>query len=204
MAGDRVRPACGTRCRGSRADAVRNHGRILAAARDLFAQEGSHVSLDRIARLAGVSNATLYRHYDGRQELLADVANSIADAVLAAESQVPGSDPFVVFRGFLGVLARERPAALFCLPDQIADSARARVVAATRRQLGRVQRAGRVRDDVTAGEVLAVVAQLGRPLPGVSWQAADEMGPRLLQLFADGLAVAGRAGRSPAAPMAGP
>jgi AcrR family transcriptional regulator len=204
MVADRVQPGCGMRRRGARADAVRNRCRILAAARDLFAQLGPDVSLDRIARLAGVSNATLYRHYDGREELLADVADSIATAVSAAESQVPGSDPFMELRGFLQVVARERPAALFGLPGQAADSARARVVAAIQRPLGRAQRAGQVRNDVSAGEVLAVMAQLGRPLPGVTWQVADEMEPRLLHLFVDGLAVPDYAAPSQPVAMAHP
>jgi hypothetical protein len=54
MAGNRVQPECGMRCKAFRADAVRNRRRILAAARDMFAQLGPDVSMDRIARLAGV------------------------------------------------------------------------------------------------------------------------------------------------------
>lgn len=69
------------------------------------------------------------------------------------------------------------------------DGPRERVVAATRRPLVRARRAGRVHDGVTAEDVPAVVAQLGRPLPGAGRRAADEMSPRLLRQYVDGLVV---------------
>jgi AcrR family transcriptional regulator len=199
--------ACEPRCGGLRADAVRNRRRILTAARELLAEQGRDVSLDRIARLAGVSNATLYRHYGGRQELLTDVGEEIADAAAGAEAQLstqlPMSDPLAALRGFLETLAGERPAALYCLPggsygshgsEGFADGTAepgplARVLASTQRLLARAQRAGQVRDDVTAEEVLTVVAQLGRPLPGATWRSTDRTSPRLIRQYVDGLVV---------------
>lgn len=182
--------ACRPRCRGTRVDAVRNRRRILAAAKDLFAQHGADVSLDRIAHLAGISNATLYRHYEDRHTLLTAVADDIAEAAVAREAQSATSPPLEALHVFLQALLLERPAALYCLPDvaEAGTGPQARVVAATQRLLVSAQRSGHVRNDVTAEEVLAVTARLGRPLPGSTWQAADRIGPRLLRLYADALA----------------
>ncbi|WP_431963674.1 TetR/AcrR family transcriptional regulator [Actinacidiphila sp. bgisy160] len=186
---------CGARFGGLRADAARNRRRIRTAAGDLLAEQGAGVSLDRIARQAGVSNATLYRHYGSREELLTDVAEEIAAVAAAAEARLSTSDSLVALRGFLETLASARPAALYCLPEGAAvgqaagAGPRARVVAATWRLLSRAQRAGRVRDDVTAEDVLAIVSQLGRPLPGTTWRATEEKCPRLVRQYVDGLVV---------------
>jgi AcrR family transcriptional regulator len=47
-----------------RADAARNRQRVLAAAEELFARQGAHnVTMEDIARAAGVGKGTLYRRY---------------------------------------------------------------------------------------------------------------------------------------------
>ncbi len=178
-----------------RADAVRNRRRIRTAAADLLAEQGAGVSLDRIARQAGVSNATLYRHYGSREELLTDVAEGVAAAAAAAEARLDTGDPVLALRGFLEDLASARPAVLYCLPEGPREGSaaeagpRARVTAVTRRLLYRAQRAGRVRVDVPAEDVLAVVSHLGRPLPGTTWRATEKSCPRLVRQYVDGLAV---------------
>jgi AcrR family transcriptional regulator len=59
--------------RPMRADAKRNRDAILLAARDVFETEGVLASLDAIALRAGVGNATLYRNFPTREDLLAAV-----------------------------------------------------------------------------------------------------------------------------------
>ncbi|GIF18245.1 AcrR family transcriptional regulator [Actinoplanes tereljensis] len=69
-----------------RADAQRNRDAILAAAREIFAAEGVLTSLDGIALRAGVGNATLYRNFPTRDDLLAAVMQtSIATALAEAD-----------------------------------------------------------------------------------------------------------------------
>jgi AcrR family transcriptional regulator len=47
-----------------RADAARNRAKVLAAAQDLFAEHGAaQVTMEDVARRAGVGRATLYRRY---------------------------------------------------------------------------------------------------------------------------------------------
>ncbi len=70
-----------------RADARRNRDAILAAAREIFETEGVLASLDAIALRAGVGNATLYRNFPTREDLLAAVmAASIDSAKAEAEA----------------------------------------------------------------------------------------------------------------------
>jgi AcrR family transcriptional regulator len=56
--------------RPRRADARRNYERVLAAAKELFGELGVTAPLDEIARRAGVGNATMYRHFPTRRELV--------------------------------------------------------------------------------------------------------------------------------------
>jgi AcrR family transcriptional regulator len=70
--------------RPQRADARRNRDAILAAARETFETDGVLASLDGIAVRAGVGNATLYRNFPTRDDLLA--------AVMAAEIEAAAAD----------------------------------------------------------------------------------------------------------------
>ena len=56
--------------RPKRADARRNYEKVLAAARDAFAAGGEAISLEEIARRAGVGIGTLTRHLPNRQALV--------------------------------------------------------------------------------------------------------------------------------------
>lgn len=68
---------------------------VLAAARDLFLERGfSGASMDAIARTAGVSKETLYRHFRNKESLLADCLRSLVldlamDDVLVAGGSRP-------------------------------------------------------------------------------------------------------------------
>ena len=53
-----------------RADARRNYDKVIAAARDAFAERGDATSLEEIARRAEVGIGTLYRNFPNRQALL--------------------------------------------------------------------------------------------------------------------------------------
>ncbi len=53
-----------------RRDAERNRQRILEAAREAFAEEGLSVTLDEIARRAGVGVGTVYRRFPDKEQLI--------------------------------------------------------------------------------------------------------------------------------------
>lgn len=56
--------------RKPRADAERNRERLLEAAKAGFAETGPEVSLEEVARRAGVGIGTLYRHFPTRDALI--------------------------------------------------------------------------------------------------------------------------------------
>lgn len=70
-----------------RADARRNRGLILDAAKAAFALNGIDASLDEIARSAGVGPGTLYRHFPTREHLLCEVLHEEQVVLLARRDE---------------------------------------------------------------------------------------------------------------------
>ena len=62
-----------TTVRPMRADARRNRERILAAARELFADSRTEVQIDDVAQLAGVGVGTVYRHFPDKYALMGEL-----------------------------------------------------------------------------------------------------------------------------------
>jgi AcrR family transcriptional regulator len=76
-----------------RADARRNYDRLLSTAFAAFAEHGADdVSLEEIARRAGVGIGTLYRHFPTRQALLEAVYRDQVDAIRAKADELLRSD----------------------------------------------------------------------------------------------------------------
>jgi len=71
--------------RKPRADAQRNRKRILEVAKAAFTRSGANVSLDEIAKQAGVGPGTLYRHFPTRDTLLEAVYRTEVEKLVAAE-----------------------------------------------------------------------------------------------------------------------
>ncbi|HET6705438.1 helix-turn-helix domain-containing protein, partial [Amycolatopsis sp.] len=77
--------------RARRSDARDNRALLLAAAQAVFAEDGPDAPLDRIARRAGIGNATMYRHFPTRRELLIAVyASEVAS--LTSEARLDAAD----------------------------------------------------------------------------------------------------------------
>ncbi|NRD53140.1 TetR/AcrR family transcriptional regulator [Corallococcus exiguus] len=76
-----------------RADGQRNRERIVAVAAALVAKEGAQVSLEEIARKAGVGSATLHRHFPSRQALLEVVFRDGVAQLCARAAAQPGKAP---------------------------------------------------------------------------------------------------------------
>jgi AcrR family transcriptional regulator len=95
----------GTHGEATRADAVKNRERILAVARDAFALDGA-VSLNTIAKRAGVGPGTLYRHFPTREALLLEVYRNEVIRVADEVSQVLAEHPpLEAFRVWFRTLA---------------------------------------------------------------------------------------------------
>ncbi|HEY7631313.1 MAG TPA: helix-turn-helix domain-containing protein [Thermoleophilaceae bacterium] len=72
-----------------RRDAQRNRDKLVAAAREVFTERGIDVSLDDIARHAGVGVATAYRHFPEKEQLIdAVAADALARTVALGEEAV--------------------------------------------------------------------------------------------------------------------
>ncbi|MEU4741225.1 TetR family transcriptional regulator, partial [Actinosynnema sp. NPDC023658] len=78
-----------------RADARRNHDRLVEQARIAFAGSGVDASLDDIARRAGVASGTLYRHFPTRSDLIeAVLGEQIAALVDLGRGLLTAEDGF--------------------------------------------------------------------------------------------------------------
>lgn len=179
-----------------RADATRNRERIVAAARQAIVELGPDVALDEVARRAGVGNATLYRHFTDRTELIRQVTLSVmARTVKQAEDALTQeADAFAALCRFVFEAADERIGALCLLLSDAFDRQDPAVVSqveqmqrSIRAIVERAQRAGQLRTDIAAGDLMVAVVQLTRPLPGTCCAGFDRFVHRHLQLFLDGL-----------------
>jgi AcrR family transcriptional regulator len=164
--------------RARRVDAERNREALLAAARDLFDRQGPDVPLDEIARTAGVANATLYRHFPTRTELIIAVyssevreLNDLAKRLLQADD--PDRALAEWLRAFVRHVADKRELAL-ALPDEPTGHRGALFAAwhdsmnaAARTLLARAQAAGTARSEIDARDLLALATGIALTgLPG--------------------------------------
>jgi AcrR family transcriptional regulator len=177
--------------RPKRADARRNYDKVLAAAREAFAEGGESTALEEIARRAGVGIGTLYRHFPNRQALVEALYLDEVDEVSRSAAQFSDADPWEALNGwlerFIGYLATKRALAHELLnylgPDaSLFQASRASLFAAGEPLLERAQKAGVVREDATIGEVIQMVIGIAK-IP-TSDPAQTE---RILRLALDGL-----------------
>ena len=140
---------------GLRSDAARNHQRIVIAAAAAFEEDGPAVSLDNIARRAGVGIATLYRRFGTREELIKAVAEHVFAAEIASAIVEDGADPWedLVATLTATIDAFAAHPVLTSLAKEHAVmgmDTMAAYAAAKERVLGRARDAGMVRQDLTA------------------------------------------------------
>ncbi|MGC2168840.1 MAG: TetR/AcrR family transcriptional regulator [Acidimicrobiales bacterium] len=99
--------------RKMRADAQRNHDKILEAAEEVFARDGVAVPIDLVAERAGVGIGTLYRHFPTKEALFeAIVAARLAELIETADVYIgdADTDPKGAFNSFLQEFARQATA----------------------------------------------------------------------------------------------
>ncbi len=157
--------------RPKRADARRNYEKVLAAAREAFAEGGESTALEEIARRAGVGIGTLYRHFPTRQALLEAVYVDEVEEVCRSAAQFDGAEPWEALSGwverFIGYLATKQALAgeLLNYVDRDAElfkTSRAALFSAGEPLLTRAQEAGVVRPDVDIAEVIQMVIGIAK------------------------------------------
>jgi AcrR family transcriptional regulator len=157
--------------RPKRADARRNYEKVLAAAREAFAEGGESTALEEIARRAGVGIGTLYRHFPNRQALLEALYVNEVEEVCRSAAQLDRGDPWEALNGWferlIAYLATKRALAheLLNYLDQDAplfQECRASLFAAGEPLLKRAQEAGAVRPDVEFSDVMHMVIGIAK------------------------------------------
>jgi AcrR family transcriptional regulator len=157
--------------RPKRADARRNYEKVLAAAREAFAEGGEATSLEEIARRAGVGIGTLYRHFPSRQVLLEAVYVDEVENVCRSAAELADADPWEALNGWferlIAYLATKRALAGELLNFLDKDASlfqvcRASLFEAGEPLLKRAQEAGAAREDVTITDVMQMVIGIGK------------------------------------------
>lgn len=179
-----------------RADAAENRERLLAAAREMFAEHGLEVSLRQIARHAGVSEPTLRRRFATREHLVAEAFEDQATVYAeAAEAALKDLDPWVGFTGLLRLMAqmqlRDRGfAEVLTMSFPVStryEQQRARAWKAVQAVITRAVEAGRLREDFVAEDIVLLLLAHAGVVAGagpVSGQMSDRLLAYLLQAFA--------------------
>jgi AcrR family transcriptional regulator len=94
--------AAGPEPRRLRADAARNRAAIVAAAREVFAEQGLEAPLEEIALQAGVGIATLYRRFPAREQLVAAaLTEKVTQYAEAAADALAAADPWTGFVAYV-------------------------------------------------------------------------------------------------------
>ncbi len=188
-----------------RADAQRNLGRIVEAAREVFAENGADASVAQVADRAGVGTATIFRRFPAKDDLLAAVVEQRLEGIVAvAHSALEDRDPW---RGLRRLMTYEIESYLNdrCFCESIGKAAfdrprlrelKTEIGSAIEALLIRAKRARKVRRDVTATDISMLfyaVAQAAlklEPAERGAWH-------RYLDIVLDGLRPATRPAARP-------
>ena len=167
MATKRSKPAK----RRPRADAQRNREHILEIAKKAFRRSGGTISLDDIARQAGVGAGTLYRHFPTRDALLEAVYRTEVGKLAAAEREFSETMPpiealrawMLLFIDYIATKQIIAPAlnTLVGGPSKLFKATGAQVKEAIRALVERAIKSGDIRPDLDPLDLL-------RALVGVS------------------------------------
>src|SRR3712207_5485108 len=140
-----------------RADAERNRTRMLDAARTLFAERGLDVSMDDIAREAGVGVGTAYRRFRSRDEIVDALFDERLEQ-MQARARAAAEDPDAwhalveFFTGSLRAQAQDRgfKQLLFSSAEgrEKVRRMRAKVLPVVEEVIARAKAAGQLREDV--------------------------------------------------------
>jgi len=167
-----------------RADARRNLERVLDAATDAFAASGPDVSIDEIARAAGVGHGTVFRRFPTKDDLMyAVIERHVAQMCSIAEEALSSEDPGEAFFDFAlqaAELVMSTPGLHKCVVHCGEKPRGAELDELGRKIVARAQRAGAVRNDIKPAEVSPLVRAALLAAPPGQWR-------RYLDVVLDGL-----------------
>ncbi len=194
------------RPRGRQAEAARNDGMILEAAREVFMREPT-APISAVAEKAGVGMAALYRRYAGKEELLRTLCSdglhrfiALAEGALADDG-----DPWEAFAGFVrGVTDSDVHSLTVRLGGTFTPTAELHELAAHASALAdrvfhRAKAAGVVRPDLHVNDVPMIFEQITAIRLGDPERTAT-LRRRYVTLMLDALRVPPGATRLPGPP----
>jgi len=192
-----------------RADAARNRALIVTAATEVFAERGLEASTAEIAERAGVGEATLFRRFPTKDDLIAAiVATKMEESVAIGTECLGEQDPWRGLERFLYEMAersiRDRGVSDAvkerCVASVQLEPQRKRMLDVCTELVRRAQQAGAVRADVSGQDLVFLLAATGSlgglPFPGLR----EDLWKRYLGLLLDGLRPEGATKLRPGAP----
>lgn len=185
--------------RKPRADAVRNHERVLEAAKVVFSAGGPDASLEAVARRAGVGIGTLYRHFPTREALFEAVyRREVQQLVELAEQLKSEAAPVDALRRWLRsnvefVATKKGMLAALALTVHGSSELYAhtfdRLTKAIGALLDRAVAAGEIRSDISPEDLLRTLVGMCYMHDQPGWQKSVL---RMVDVFVDGLRVQSR------------
>jgi AcrR family transcriptional regulator len=141
-----------------RADAERNRARILAAAEEVFAEQGATASTDEVASRAGLAIGTVFRHFPTKDDLLRAIMKNLLTRLVDEVGTLADADGGTAFYRFFASLVAEAAAkqAVVELLGFSVDSLDG-FTDAVGRLLASAQAVGTVRADVAVPETMALL-----------------------------------------------
>ncbi|QXG76767.1 TetR/AcrR family transcriptional regulator [Modestobacter sp. L9-4] len=173
--------------RPQRADAARNFDALLAAAREVFAEQGADASLEDVARRAGVGIGTLYRNFPTRRDLVERLyIGEVAD-LCATAREVADLPPWEALAGwldrFVGYIATKQAIKeALSAGSPVFAACRAEMYGAGTPLFDRAQAAGEVRADLCFDDLVKLLAGI----TSVSF-ADDAQRDRVVAVALDGV-----------------
>jgi len=178
-----------------RQDAERNRQRILAAAAEVFNERGLEVSLDEIARHAGVGVGTVYRRFRTKEELIEALFMDRLELIAAiADEALASPDPWSGLVSFMERMA-ETMAGNVGLRQMLMFATYGRDLVAVARQhnaplieqlVQRAQAAGQLRTDIRQTDIALLVLVLTETTQ-LAYAASPGIWRRYLTLILDGM-----------------
>jgi AcrR family transcriptional regulator len=174
-----------------RRDAVHNRERVLAAAEQIFGEQGLEASVDELADAAGVGVGTLYRHFSNKQALVDEIIGPRRQELVALANCADAQPPGLGFEWLLvevGRVQAQQPTCIGQLWDH-SDAGRA-ALEEFRRHLGELlaeaQAAGRIRTDITPSDISMAFWSV-REIVRITRSVAPNAWSRHLELLLAGL-----------------
>lgn len=166
--------------RKPRADALRNRERILEKAKEAFTHAGADISLEDVARQAGVGAGTLYRHFPTRDALLESVYRAEVEKLALEERQLAESLPalealrawMLLFVDYIATKKLIAPAlnSMVGGPSKLFEASGSQIIGAIESLVGRAVESGDIRADIAPLDLLRALVGVSNVASAPDWQ----------------------------------